>query len=192
MDVRGGVVCLEGLENRPELEFIEVTPSKMGIEHRALQPQRRHAAFDLGDGTLDVLRREHRETRIPIGVTAAGLGQAVIGESGKIGALARLEHLDAGGRQQQQLLIDAELVHAGDASLADIHELILQRGEVPRTCPPCATTGRRGRSQRPAGEPALREFRECSTLPRWQFAGTVRPDRWRGVAAPGPAWRPHQ
>ena len=99
----------------------------MRIDDGAVHRQGLHAALDLRDRTHDVLRREHREAGKPIRITPARSGEAVIRQPRKRRALGRLENLHAGRGQQQQLLVDAQLIHPRNALRADVHELLLQR-----------------------------------------------------------------
>ena len=101
-------------------------PRKCELMTAPLSPRRFHAALDFGHGAVDVLRREHRQAGKSIRVAPARLGETVVREPRKRRALVRFQHLHPGRGQQQQLLVDAQLVHARDALLADVHELLLQ------------------------------------------------------------------
>src|SRR3981189_2027807 len=71
MDVKRGVVRLERFGNGPECQFVEISAAKMRVEHGTVESKRPHAALDLGDCPLDVLRREYRQAGETIGIAAA-------------------------------------------------------------------------------------------------------------------------
>ncbi len=129
MDVERGVEMLQRLQDRREGRLVEIVAARMGIQHRAVEAEPGHAALDLRDRALHVLRREGGEAGEPVGIFPAGRRQPVVRQRGEFAAFARVQHLHARRRQQQKLAVDPELVHALDPALADIAELLLKRAQ---------------------------------------------------------------
>src|ERR1700685_4103260 len=91
MNIKSGVARLQSFEDRPIRLLVEISSAKMRIDDRAIQTKGFHAALDLRNRTVDVLRREYGQARKAIWIAAACGGKAVIGESGKCRAFLWLE-----------------------------------------------------------------------------------------------------
>src|SRR5271156_4552294 len=111
MNIQSGVARLQRFEDRPIRLLVEISSAKMRIDDRAIQTKGLHATLDLCNRTVDVLRREYGQACKPIWIAAACGGEAVVGESRKCRAFLGFEDLNARCSQQQQLLVDAQLVH---------------------------------------------------------------------------------
>jgi hypothetical protein len=126
VDVERRVHRLERLEDREVLELVDVVPLEVRVEHRTVELERAHRALDLLDRTLHVARIERGAGREAVRMPAAGIGGEVVGLARERGAFGLAHHLHPRRGEQQQLPVDAVLVHVAEPQLAEILHHLLQ------------------------------------------------------------------
>jgi hypothetical protein len=119
---------LRGLEDGPELRVVQVLALGVGVDDDADQAEFGGAAFDFLGRSRRVLRRDSGQPAEPVRVPTAGLGQLVVGQRGHGDGPVRVQDLDAGAGQRDDLPVDAGGIHVGDPPVAEILQAGQHRG----------------------------------------------------------------
>jgi hypothetical protein len=107
-------------EDVPELLVVEVFAVGVRVHDGALQAEGAHAALELGGGCGWILRRDSCEARVARRVRRDRGRELVVDGACQRDARRRVEDLHSGGRQRQDLEVDARRVHVADAPRAQI------------------------------------------------------------------------
>lgn len=107
-------------EDLPEFGVVEEFTPRMGVDDHALETQPMDSAFDFLGSRPWVLRRRRRQSREARGVSAHGFSDLIIGFDGQRVARRSVENLHARRCQRQDLQVDADGVHVGEPSVADV------------------------------------------------------------------------
>jgi hypothetical protein len=119
--------ALGALEQHIEGGIVEEASVRMPVDHRAPEAQLGDRALELVGGGLGRRGRQGGEAGEAVGVLGDGARERVVGLARERDRRVGIEVLDPRRRVADDLQVDAGVVHGGQASLAEVGEVGLQR-----------------------------------------------------------------
>jgi hypothetical protein len=142
MDVNRHVERLGALVDRPEALIVMEDAVGQAVDHRTLETELGHGAFELVGRGARIGSRQGRKGGEAVGMRAHRLVEPVVDAVRERHAPRRVDRLQSRDRMRQYLKVDAAFVHLPEAKGAEIGQPFLEAA--------CATGGAEAGT---AGEP---------------------------------------
>jgi hypothetical protein len=127
MEVDRHVLRLRRLEDRLVLGSVEILAHRVGVDDDAAEAKPAGGALDLARRLRRLLRRDRGQAGKARRMGFHGRRERIIGLGRQPRRQRAVEHLDARRGEREDLHVDADLIHMGDATGADIEQAIIER-----------------------------------------------------------------